>query len=247
MLKALMQKMLKKANLELNTITGRQRLEVKQQLYKLGSIAEQPFRTIIDVGANEGQFSSLARAAFPKARIIAFEPIPHCFATLQRSFQRDKNFEAYNVALGCKSQIREFHVNEFTATSSFLPLYSANTHEFSETGPEQIIPVTEKSFEELFQLDTIEKPYLLKIDVQGYELEVLKHNEALLGSAHTVLIETSYINIYIGQPLFAEVFMFLHKRGFLFSGNFEQLRGLGSGVIIQADAIFKNSCLNSKE
>jgi FkbM family methyltransferase len=246
-MKRLAKKLLQKMDIEFNTISGRAHLENAQTVFRLASITTQPFHTIIDVGANEGQFASLARTAFPLAKIIAFEPIPACFTILMQHFKDDKSFEAFNVALGNKNQEKQFHLTDYSATSSFLPLSAQHKKEFLETGNEQIISVSERTFEEVYGLEKIADPCLLKIDVQGYEMEVLRNNESLVMKAHTILVETSYTNIYEGQPLFADVFLFLHERGFVFKGNYEQLRGINTNQIMQADAIFVNTRFASNE
>ncbi|MCU0334651.1 MAG: FkbM family methyltransferase [Chitinophagaceae bacterium] len=225
----------------MNTTSGRERLEYQQQLSRLASIAPVQFETVIDVGANEGQFAKLARAVYPSAKIIAFEPIPKCYQQLLHHFGSDENFIGFNVALGSESRERSFLVTDYSATSSFLRLATQHKHEFLETGNASTITVSEKQFEELYEPDQIKSPCLLKIDVQGYELEVLRNNEGLLKNVHTILVETSFVEVYEGQSLFADVFLFLHERGFVFKGNFEQLRGLGTSQIMQADAIFFNS------
>lgn len=246
-MKNLVRKILQKIDIEFNTISGRTELESAQTVFRLSSITKRPFLTIIDVGANEGQFASLARRAFPHAKIIAFEPIPACFNILKQNFRNDSNFEAFNVALGNENQEKQFHLTDYSATSSFLPLSPKHKKDILATGNERMITVSERTFEEVCGLEKMADPCLLKIDVQGYEMEVLRNNESLVKKAHTILVETSYTNIYEGQSLFADVFLFLHERGFEFQGNYEQLRGINTHQFMQGDAIFVNTLFASNE
>jgi hypothetical protein len=82
-------------------------------------------------------------------------------------------------------------------------------------------------------------PDLIKLDVQGYELEVLRGGEACLRHARAVLCEVSFKVFYSGQPLFHEIVAFLAARGFTLSA-------LGAGTALgaplgQADALFLRS------
>jgi hypothetical protein len=84
----------------------------------------------------------------------------------------------------------------------------------------------------------------LKIDVQGYELNVLRGAEKTLIDVDIILIETSFYELYKNQPLFKDIYDFLSNRGFDYYGSFEQLYDLRDGRILQADSIFiSNSIL----
>ena len=61
---------------------------------------EQKFKSILDIGANEGQFATKIRKLFPDAFIHSFEPLPHVYEKLKENFTADQNFAAYNFALG---------------------------------------------------------------------------------------------------------------------------------------------------
>jgi hypothetical protein len=86
--------------------------------------------------------------------------------------------------------------------------------------------------------DLVAAPALLKIDVQGFELDVLKGCEELLARFETIYVEASYVELYQRQALVGEVIQFLHQRGFNLRGVFNQHIDPSRGPI-QADFLFK--------
>ncbi|MFX8747328.1 FkbM family methyltransferase, partial [Acinetobacter baumannii] len=80
-------------------------------------------------------------------------------------------------------------------------------------------------------------PALLKIDVQGGELDVLKGAESLLSSFAAIYVECSYVSLYEGQALASDVIAFLAERGFLIAGVFNQHEHWRIGPV-QADFLF---------
>jgi hypothetical protein len=93
---------------------------------------------------------------------------------------------------------------------------------------------------------TLEKPVLLKIDVQGYEAHLLNGAKNFIKSVDCILIELSLEELYKGQPLFNDIYTMLNNEGFTYAGNFDQQISKKNGRILQVDAIFirKNSTIN---
>ena len=77
-----------------------------------------------------------------------------------------------------------------------------------------------------------------KVDVQGFELQVLDGARDILLNADYVLIEVSFVQLYEGQPLFDEINSHLNQLGLFYSGNVEQLISKSNGKILQADALY---------
>jgi hypothetical protein len=78
----------------------------------------------------------------------------------------------------------------------------------------------------------------LKIDVQGYELHALRGAPETLSKADFVIIETTFISLYSGQPLFDDIYRYLRDSGFIYHGALEQLLSPIDGRPLQADALF---------
>ena len=84
----------------------------------------------------------------------------------------------------------------------------------------------------------VKSPILLKLDVQGYELEVLRGAVKTLSEAEVVIIECSLIQYNEGAPLFAEVVSFMGERGFVVYDFCGQMRRANDGALFQMDVIF---------
>lgn len=84
----------------------------------------------------------------------------------------------------------------------------------------------------------LEGTVLIKIDVQGYSLNVLRGANQTLASADMVLVETSFVGLYDGEATFDQVYRFMVDAGFQFAGLLDQLEHPKSGAILQGDAIF---------
>jgi FkbM family methyltransferase len=149
--------------------------------------------TIIDVGANVGQTAKRFASAFPKSKIYSFEPFSKTFATLRERTQSDPNVKIFNHACGAKSErlrvpIRpdyDQHLNSLDAQNHRLFIASAW---------DEIEVITLDSFGEEMKLKTID---ILKTDTEGYDLEVLKGAERLLGEGRVryVLSECEFARV----------------------------------------------------
>jgi FkbM family methyltransferase len=194
-------------------------------------------KSIVDIGANEGQFALKMREIFPEASIFSFEPITEVCDKLINNFRNDKNFKAFNFGLGNKEEKIKFWLNEYSPSSSILEMTNHLDHfDFAKKSKEIEI--------EIRLLDTFKdkinlvSPYLIKIDVQGYEDKVIKGGLEILKKAHIIITEVSFVQLYSDQVLFDEIYSQLTQLGFSYAGNFEQLYSPLNNQILQADAIF---------
>lgn len=196
------------------------------------------FKTIIDVGANEGQFSSKARILFPGASIYAFEPIPPVYSLLTENFKKDHKFVAYNIGLGESNGTLQFNQNESSASSSFLQMEDAHVNNFEFTREVETISVDVNTLDNIFEEKNLEEPILIKLDVQGYEKYVINGGVNTLSKAKMVITELSYVELYKGQELFDGIYKLLNSLGFRYMGNYEQLYSPIDNSVLQADGIF---------
>ncbi len=192
--------------------------------------------TAIDVGANVGQFSKLIREALPDTPIYAFEPIRECYDALQKTFANDKFYTSYKIALGSHVSEEKMFKNDYLPSSSLL----ANTHTNNT-----LFPHTRQVLQETVQMTCLdelniplEKNVLLKLDVQGYEMEVLKGGMKTLQESLIIITEVSFVELYKKQPLFNDLYQFLHSQGFSYYGSIQTKREDGIGIPLFEDAIF---------
>lgn len=199
---------------------------------------QQDFGVVLDIGAHVGHFALSARAAFPGARIVAFEPLPDCFAELQRHLAGEPGSILFNSGLGSQAGELSFERNEFTASSSFLKMSPKLGVEFPLTKSTRTICVPVKRLDDVMASVAIEGPMLVKIDVQGFEGEVLRGGRRTLGRAKVAIIETSLETLYEGQPSFGDLLKSMDDSGFAFGGTFDESVSPLDGRVLQIDAIF---------
>jgi FkbM family methyltransferase len=196
------------------------------------------FKSIIDIGANEGQFSDKMRRLFPSATIHAFEPLPGVFARLNNNFAQDAQFISYNTGLGEQPGHLEFWENDYSPSSSFLDLANSHKQHFEDATESKKVSVTVDRLDNIFLNKKLDSPLLIKIDVQGFEDKVIRGGTNTLRQADMIICELSFIELYKGQPLFHDIYESLKLLGFNYAGSIEQLRSPGKNQILQADGIF---------
>ncbi len=201
--------------------------------------------TVLDIGANTGQFAAMLNAILPEARIYSFEPLTDCFERLQTNMRGARNFTAFNIGLGEQFAHLFFERNASTASSSFLTMTEAHKVAFPDTRASQPISVRVERLDDMAAQITIIDPLLIKIDVQGYEDRVLRGGEQTIKRAKLIIIETSFEKLYEGQPLFDDVYRVLIDWGFTYLGSLGQLSDPRSGRTLQEDSIFMKSSTNA--
>jgi FkbM family methyltransferase len=178
-------------------------------------------KCIFDVGANEGNFAIAAREVFPKARLILYEPGNSAFARLQKALGEMSRIELYNKALGSELGEANLRVTNADQSSSLLELGRAHLEAFPEIFEVKQETVSVTTFEREFQRIFPESPILLKIDTQGFEMQVLQGAGLSLGLVDWIVLEASSQPMYKGEVIFLEIAKWLEERGFQFIGPIE--------------------------
>lgn len=191
--------------------------------------------TVLDIGANKGQFSLATRVMAPNAMIHAFEPLPQAADVFERVFFGDPLVSLHRVAIGSRSEISVFHVADREDSSSLLEIGAGQESAFGVAAA-SAIEVQVEPLGKCLSLIDLSRPVLMKIDVQGFELEVLR-GIGDLSQIDLIYVELSFIELYLGQPLFDDVSEFLAGHGFKLRGAFNQVLVDGFGPT-QLDALF---------
>lgn len=216
--------------------TGRLDIENLKREFKW--LTTYNFKTIIDIGSNEGQFSEKMCLLFPMADIFAFEPIPAVYKKLVSNFSDRSNFKAFNIALGENKGFVDFYTNEYSPSSSALIMHKNHTDSFDHAVATEKVTVEISTLDLELKLISKQEPILIKIDVQGYEDKVINGGLNVISSATVVICEVSYVPLYTGQPLFDDIYPMFKSMGFKYAGNIEQLHSTLTNQILQGDAIF---------
>ena len=211
------------------------------KLRLLNFLEKSEINTVIDVGASSGDFVEIVKNTKPNANIYAFEPIGDIFDTLKVRFGLTKQIFLYNTAVGNIDGNIDFYQNHFTHSSSILPIGEKHIEEFPFTKNFIKTKVPIRRLDTISHEISLIKPILIKIDVQGYEREVISGAEKVFSLADYLIIEVSFCELYEGQPLFNNINQQLNSLGFTFSGVLHQLYSSGSSSILQADALYIKS------
>ena len=196
------------------------------------------FDFVADVGANRGQFSLVCRHVRPLARILAFEPLPAPAAVYRALFRGDPRVRLHACALASRRGEMTMHVSGREDSSSLLPISDLQSQNFPGTERVGVCRVPVGPLSDFVGPQDLGGQNLLKIDVQGFELEVLKSAESLLPQFRWVYAECSFVPLYEGQALADEVIQWLKTRRFDLIGRFNPSRGR-DGTPLQADLLFR--------
>ena len=189
-------------------------------------IGPHPGSVCVDVGAHEGLFVDLLLANLNHPTIHAFEPAPGPFARLKSRHGATPGVTLVNAGLGREPGAIEFNIYDNQTLNSFLPMLPAGASTLG--GPKLV----ETRSVPVFSLDSyaassgLAHISLLKIDTQGYELQVLQGAERTLseGNVGTVLVEINFAPLYDRQVWAHEIIGFLHDRGLHLVDFYEKCR-----------------------
>ena len=197
-----------------------------------------PFATVVDVGANVGQFALLCRVLYPNARIHSFEPMSSAADVFDKVFAQQTGVELHRSALGRAGGRTNIHVTRRADSSSLLePKAQSEIFPGTDvTGTEEVIVAT---LAEALDGKELRQPALLKIDVQGFEGEVLKGCSSLLYRFEYIFVEASFIELYANQPLAHEIVAWLRDRSFDLEGVYMGTHSVRHGLAVQGDFLFR--------
>jgi FkbM family methyltransferase len=202
-------------------------------------LGNRPINTIVDVGANRGQFAREARRRFPFATIHAIEPLPGPFRDLQAwGSQQGGAVITYQVAAGDQAKTMTMNVHVDHSPSSSMLFATELTHKlYPFTERKETIQVGVDLLDSILDGVRLEQEVLVKLDVQGVEDRVIRGASAVLACASVVIAEVSIDVLYDGQATFRDVFMGLDALDFDYIGNLDQAH-TGSGRVTSLDAVF---------
>ncbi|MEB2782421.1 FkbM family methyltransferase [Algoriphagus sp. C2-6-M1] len=201
-------------------------------------IQEMGIRTVLDIGANNGQFAKQIRKLLPDSKIYSFEPLFREFNILNSAFENDDNFTSFNVALGLENGKKIFFKDEFSASSSFLKMEEKHIENYPHTGNIETIDVEIRTLDSFYDHLDLNVPLFIKIDVQGFENQVISGGLKIISIASLLVIEICFETFYSGQTSFKEIFNILDNMGFKYIGNFNQSYSKTNGRVLFSDCVY---------
>ncbi len=206
------------------------------------ALLNESLKTIIDIGANKGQFALAVRKWAKNARIISFEPLCGPSKIFKAVFKNDANVHLNIAAIGPTSQRSLMHLSEHEDSSSLLPIGPKQSIYFPGTHEKGVVEIDVAPLDSFLHADDIELPSMLKLDVQGFEMEALKGCESLFTRINLIYCECSFIELYSDQKLAHDIIQWLYDRQFILIGVFNTSYDF-SGQAIQADFLFERQVL----
>lgn len=198
-------------------------------------------KTIIDVGANIGQFSVAALKLFKQAKIISIEPDPEVAIKLKNNIRENSNTEVIVCAAGDKTGEVKFFRNKDSQVSSIMEIGVIRKNLFPNSKVKAEVNVPMNTLDSLFENRELQKPILLKLDVQGAELKVLNGSKNLLKNVKWIVIEVAFVNLYKGEPSFNELCKILKQYNFNFKKPLNYHISPNRLEIIEMDALFEKA------
>jgi FkbM family methyltransferase len=199
---------------------------------------EMGVETILDVGANVGQFVQTIRAMGYDKRAVSFEPTSEAHALLVTNAASDPTWiAAPRMALGAQEGEAEIGVSANSASSSLLAI---------EAGSTDVLPITAFIARETVTVRRLDSvvgphwpgPYALKLDTQGFELEVLRGAPETLRQTRVLTVELTLGRLYSGGARIGEVFSFLEAAGMRAIAVTEGFSDIERNEMLQVDAVF---------
>ncbi|HUP61196.1 MAG TPA: FkbM family methyltransferase [Thermoanaerobaculia bacterium] len=196
---------------------------------------------VFDVGAHEGWFLHSWKDWCPRAEIHAFEPAVEAYEKSVELYGSDPSLHFNNAGVGRARGTLELNVLEGSRVSnSFLKPVDATWREIDyHTGPITRRVVEVITLDDYTREHAIESIYLIKIDVQGFELEVLEGAKETLRRTDYVFVEAAIRPLYEGAPRFTHVHDFLDAHGFHLIAMRAWHRG--NLTLVETDMLFRRN------
>ncbi len=203
-----------------------------KQIYGLNELL------IYDVGANSGVMIEKYLSIFPKSSIHAFEPYYDYAQNLSIKYEKNKKVKINNFALSDVEDSKIFNINKYIDTSSFLT--SKKTGLNSDSGVKTVnqILVYQTTIDKYAIANNHNKIHILKLDIQGSELNALKGAEVMLkeNKIDFIFSETYFVEQYDNQPSFFDISNYLLSFGYVMQDLYYPI--YGKGKIAWCDTLF---------
>ena len=188
---------------------------------------------ILDVGAHKTEWAQMAGKAFPGARFFLVEPLPEMRDELERFCSMRPSSKYILSAVGSRPGRITITLPQALASASCR---FPDSEELLAAGLQRSIPVT--TLDTLISEGAIAPPGLVKIDVEGFELEALRGGESLFSSAEVFVIETSLFCHEGLRPTFQDLLRFMEERGFVLYDFAGFWRRPSDGALTLVDGVF---------
>lgn len=192
-------------------------------------------QSVLDVGANNAQWSRMAKEIFPSALFYLIEPQVEMQNYLNVFCEENQGSKYFLSGAGMSKGVLTLTVWDDLAGSSFLPM---SEDKLLKAGKQREIEII--TIDDLLSNSDITPPDLIKIDVQGFELEVLKGASKTFGNTEVYILEVSLFSFddVPGMPVFSDIVNFMLERNYTIYDFAGFLRRPYDGALGQSDLCF---------
>jgi FkbM family methyltransferase len=196
--------------------------------------------TVVDVGANTGQYGQAVRSTGYAGRILSFEPIPDSYNQLRIRAHSDKAWECQQIAIGDTDGVTSINVSANSVSSSILPTLNDLVDVEPAAAFIRSLEVPLRRLDSVLDgLITSDDNLLIKMDVQGYEHRVIDGALATLRRTRLIESELSLVSLYDGQHLYRDTIERLEALGFALISLERGFSERETGRLLQMDGIFE--------
>lgn len=194
-------------------------------------IEDREIDTVIDVGANVGQFGEFLRKGGYRGKIVSFEPTKSAYETLSKKAQADGAWETHHCGLGAASGTAILHASQLSVFNSILQLSGVAKLHDNRMTVDHTEEIAINTLDEV--VGSLPGKILLKIDTQGYEKQVMEGAPQVMARAAGILLELPVIRTYEGEWQFHDALKYMSEAGFVPA----QIQAVGYHGLDKASAV----------
>ncbi len=188
---------------------------------------------VLDVGANRGDWTRLARTVFPDARFVLIEPQHEMAGYLDALCTPDSGCRWFEAGAGATAGELTLTIWDDLVGSSFL---APEPNGAASDRPQRVVPIV--TIDELLAREGYARPELVKLDIQGFELEALRGASGIFGAAELIVLEVSLFEFLPQTPVLSEVVAFMDERDYVVYDVAGFARRPSDGALGQLDLCF---------
>jgi FkbM family methyltransferase len=197
--------------------------------------------TVIDVGANSGQYGHFLRRVGYRGRIISFEPLSTAFSKLKSAAAVDPDWEVHNLGVGDVEGTATLNVSGNSESSSLLRMLPMHLQSFPDSRYVTTETISLTTLDKVLNGLSPASGVFVKVDTQGYEMPVIDGAADHLAGVRGVQLEMSIVPLYEGERLMPEMLTYMAGKGFQLMGLEPGPGDSRTGQLLQVDGLFFRS------
>lgn len=238
--------MLRKIGLKKYLILKREGIHYSRyEIFNKKWIKDLDIRNVLDIGANVGEFTLIFHHLFDSPVIHSFEPLPSCKEKLEEIARNKPNVTFHPYALGAKESTEVLHISSHAPSSSILTMGQRHKFDYPHSAGSSDIEIECKTLNDVMGKVKFDGNILIKIDVQGFERQVIEGGYNIFRAAKIVVLEMSIQELYDGESLFDDLYSILKSLGFTYQGSLKQSISKNDESFLQCDGVFINHNLSN--